>query len=270
MKAAVITGAASGIGKAFAEHLSAPDYDYEELWLLDLKHEALESFASSLPINTRLFALDLREEESYAGIKEALDQDQPQIGMLVNCAGFGTIGWFSETDMQKQLDMIDVNCKALTALTYLCIPFLTKGAKVLNMSSGAALMPQPRFAVYAATKAYVLSFSRAIGAVLKRKGVRVCAVCAGPVNTNFYKTAVKQKDYQNETKDLKMQTPEDIVRIAMRDAERGKDVCYPSTFMRFTAFLTKIAPISALLSYVMKASIQRYGPPMSDKEVSKG
>ena len=261
MKIAVITGAGSGIGKAFAERFSCQDYNFDELWLLDLNREALEMTAASLSVKTRLFALDLSKEESLDCIKEVLTQCDPQICILANCAGFGAIGWFSETDMQKQLDMIDMNCKSRTAVTYLCIPYLIRGAKVLNMSSGAGLMPQPRFAVYAATKSYVLSFSRAIGAVLKRKGITVCAICAGPVKTNFYKTAVKEKDYQKETKDLKMQTPEDIIRIALSNAEKGRDVCYPSGFMRFTAFLTKAVPISALLSYVMKESIKRYGAP---------
>jgi len=261
MKAAVITGAASGIGKAFSEYLSKHDPGLEELWLLDLNGEALEAAAAALPKKTRTFVLDLGKEESAAVIREALEQSDPEIDMLVNCAGFGTIGWFSETDMQKQLDMIDVNCKGLTAVTYLCIPYLAQGAKVINMSSGAGLMPQPRFAVYAASKAYVLSFSRAVAAVLKRKDITVCAVCPGPVKTGFYKTAVKEKDYQKETNGLKMQTPEEIVRVALRDAQKGKDVCYPSGFMRFTALLTKIVPISGLVSFVMKESIKKYGTP---------
>ncbi len=259
MKTAVITGAASGIGKAFAERLAAEEYGFEELWLLDLNGKALEDFSDSLHVRTRLFAMDIGKEESLDTIREALERNDPQIGMLVNCAGFGTIGWFSETDMKRQLDMIDVNCKGLTAVTYLCIPYLSRGAVVMNMSSGAGLMPQPRFAVYSASKAFVLSFSRAVAAVLKRKDITVCAICAGPVNTGFYKTAVKEKDYQKETGDLKMQTPEDIVRIALRDAGKGRTVCYPSRFMRFTAFLTKVVPLSALISFVMKESVKKYG-----------
>lgn len=129
MKTAVITGAASGIGKAFSERFSRQDYGFDELWLLDLNQEAMETVAASLSVKTHLFVLDLSKEENFECIKEALTQYSPQIGILANCAGFGTIGWFSETDMPKQLNMIDVNCRGLTEVTYCVSRILSRGRR---------------------------------------------------------------------------------------------------------------------------------------------
>ena len=143
-------------------------------------------------------------------------------------------------------------------MTYICIPYMNRGSKVINMSSGAALMPQPRFAVYAASKSYVSSFSKAVARTLKHRGITVCEICAGPVATNFYRTAFEESEYERETKRLKMQSPREIADKALICAERGKHICYSSGFMRFAALLTKIVPLSALLSLLMYMSAKKY------------
>lgn len=259
MKIAVVTGAGSGIGREFAAALSEPKYGLDEIWLIDLNNAGLRDTADSITIHTRLFCMDITILEEIESLETELRKIRPNIKMLVNSAGFGLIGWFHEMDMKRQLSMIDVNCRGLTAMTYICIPYMEQGGKILHMSSGAALMPQPRFAVYAASKSYVLSFSRAVARILKRKGITMCAICAGPVSTNFYRTALDESQYEKETRGLKMQTPREIVDRALSCAEKGKDTCYPSGFMRFAAVLTKIAPLSWLLSLVMDASMKKYG-----------
>lgn len=258
MKIAVITGAGSGIGREFAAALSEPKYDLDEIWLVDLNGAGLRDTARSITIHARLFCMDITINEEIESFETELRKTNPSIKMLVNSAGFGLIGWFDEMDMKRQLSMIDVNCRGLTAMTYICIPYMDQGGKILHMSSGAALMPQPRFAVYAASKSYVLSFSRAVARILKPKGITMCAICAGPVSTNFYRTALGESQYEKETRDLKMQTPREIVDRALACAEKGKDTCYPSGFMRVAAVVTKIVPLSWLLSLVMDASMKKY------------
>lgn len=259
MKIAIVTGAGSGIGSAFAAALSEPKYGLDEIWLIDLNDAGLRDTAESITIHAKLFCMDIAINKEIESLETELRKIRPNIKMLVNSAGFGLIGWFDKLDMQRQLAMIDVNCKGLTAMTYICIPYMERGGKILHMSSGAALMPQPRFAVYAASKSYVLSFSRAVARILKRKGITMCAICAGPVSTNFYRTALDKSQYEKETRGLRMQTPREVVDRALACAEKGKDTCYPSGFMRFAAVLTKIAPLSWLLSLVMDASMKKYG-----------
>lgn len=129
MKIAVVTGAGSGIGSAFAAALSEPKYGLDEIWLIDLNDAGLRDTAESITIHARLFCMDIAINEEIESLETELRKIRPNIKMLVNSAGFGLIGWFDKLDMQRQLAMIDVNCKGLTAMTYICIPYMEQGGK---------------------------------------------------------------------------------------------------------------------------------------------
>ena len=119
MKIAVVTGAGSGIGREFAAALSEPKYGLDEIWLIDLNNAGLRDTADSITIHTRLFCMDITILEEIESLETELRKIRPNIKMLVNSAGFGLIGWFHEMDMKRQLSMIDVNCRGLTAMTYI-------------------------------------------------------------------------------------------------------------------------------------------------------
>ena len=136
----------------------------------------------------RTLPMDLAEKDACAELAALLKKEKPVIRILVNSAGLGHAGKLETQDVDQILNMIDVNCRALTAVTMTCLPYFRKGSRILQMDSGSAFLPQPGFAAYAASKAYVLSLSRALKEELRSRQISVTAVCPGPVKTDFFAT----------------------------------------------------------------------------------
>ena len=161
MNIAIITGASSGIGKEFIQQLPYFYKNLDEIWVIARRTKPLYALekCSSLPI--RVIAGDLGTFEIYQQIQDLLEQYRPKIRLLVNAAGFGKSGraeHIFQTDSTAQWKMIDINCRAVTQMTLLCFPYFSKGSRVIQIASAAGFFAQPGFAVYAATKAYGLSF----------------------------------------------------------------------------------------------------------------
>ena len=190
MKIALITGASSGMGREFVYALDA-DEEFDELWVVARRRERLEALQERCRARVRVFALDLLDTASFDVIQSALREAQPEIAVLVNAAGFGVFGPFAERDLKTQLDIIDLNDRALTAMCHLALPYLAEGSRIYNMGSMSSWQPVPYINVYGASKAYVLSFSRALGVELRPRGVRVMAVCPGWITTEFFDHAVR-------------------------------------------------------------------------------
>lgn len=177
MKIAVVTGASSGIGREFAVQIAGKYGKMDEIWLIARRKDRLIELQKELRLPVRVFAMDLTDNEDMNTFDGFLKENNPDIKLLVNCAGYGKTGRFDELDIYEQCGMIDVNCKALTLFTGLCLPYISNHSRIINVASAAAFSPQPGFNVYAATKAYVLSFSRALNAELKSRKITVTAVC---------------------------------------------------------------------------------------------
>ena len=204
MKIAIVTGASSGMGREFVRQLGYFYKNLDEIWVIARRKERLEALAKESRVPLRIFAGDLQKKKVYKELRDALEKEQPDLRMLVNSAGFGKSGSVEEISSEKfriQTDMVDVNCRSLTRMTLLCLPFLRAGSRIVNLASASAFCPQPYFSVYAATKSYVLSFSRSLGEELRKKGIVVTAVCPGPVDTEFFKFSGKP---QNILKKLTM------------------------------------------------------------------
>ena len=199
---AVITGASSGMGKEFAIQV-AQKYDFDEIWIVARRLDNLNALAQEIN-QTKNFQivkpvkLDLGSRDGVAQLEDLLKTEHEklvkvesgiQIGLLINNAGFGTYGPFEETSVQAEMDMVELNCTALTGICGIALPYLKKDSVIINTSSLAAFMPLGNFAVYAATKSYVLSFSKALAAELKDKGIKVHALCPGSVSTEFANVA---------------------------------------------------------------------------------
>ena len=189
MRIAVITGASSGMGREFAIKLEAQK-NFDEIWVIARRADRLEELKSVLGDKVRPISLDLTEQESLEKYKVMLEEEKPEISVLVNASGYGKFGAFEDLPLDEQLGMLDLNAKALTAVTYLSLPYLEKGSEVYQIASLSSFQPVPYLAVYGATKAYVLSFTRAIGAELRKKGIKMMAVCPGWVKTEFFDRAV--------------------------------------------------------------------------------
>lgn len=224
MNIAIITGASSGMGREFALHLDRFLGKTDEIWLLARKKESLEELAASLQTRGRAIAIDLTNEVSLKQFEEVLAIQNPKITVLVNCAGVGSHKPFARQSREEIESMVQLNIVALTRMTMICLPYMRKGSKLLQFSSGAAFVPQQAFAVYAASKAYVYSLSRALEQELKGRGITVTAVCPGPVNTPFLAHAYEDARGFGLLKKLTMAETSCVVKKAIDDGKKGRSV----------------------------------------------
>lgn len=246
MNIAIITGASSGMGREAALWLAERCPHLDEIWVIARRMERLVSLKQQLDKPVRPFALDLCRQEELLSLQRALEEEQPRVRFLVNAAGFGTIGTIEAMDKAKEQDMITLNCQALCAVTRLVLPYLSKNSRILQFASAAAFLPQPNFAVYAATKAFVLSYSRALGAELKEREIYVTAVCPGPVRTEFFDIA-EQTGSIPFYKRLAMARPERVVKKAMRDSAMRRPLSVYGIAMKGVWLLSRIAPHGVLI-----------------------
>lgn len=224
MNIAVITGASSGIGREFARRLDGQLARTDEIWLLARRKQPMEELARSMKTRTRIIPIDLTKERELAQFAEVLAISSPKITVLINCAGVGYHGSFREQGADELTAMLDLNVRALTMMTKLALPYMRRGSKIIQVASGAAFVPQADFAVYAASKAYVYSFGRALGRELKERGIGVTTVCPGPVRTPFLENAYKGMTGIRGIKKAAMVCAGDVAAQALRDCKRHRKV----------------------------------------------
>lgn len=247
---AVITGASSGMGRRFAETVDTFGR-FDEIWVIARHEAALEGLRERVPFPVRPLALDLTDRSSFATYAKALTEEPVEVGLLVNASGFGKFRAVVDTPLEVNLNMVDLNCQAVMALCQLTIPYMPEGGQIINIASVAAFQPIPYIDVYGASKAFVLSFSRALNRELRRQGVGVMAVCPFWTKTAFFDRAVTGGEAIVK-KYAAMYDPDDIVRRTWRDAKRGKDVCKYGFVARGQAALTKLLPHSLVMDVWMK------------------
>lgn len=224
MNIAIITGASSGMGMEFARQIDSQLCKTDEIWLLARRKEPMDELAVSMKTRTRTIVIDITDEKELKQFAEVLAISAPKITILVNCAGMGRHGLFSEQSDEEVSAMLQLNIMALTRLTKICLPHMRKGSKIVQFASGAAFMPQAGFAVYAASKAYVYSFSRALGKELKERGISVMTVCPGPVDTPFLKQAYGDISRMGRLKQLATVSAPRVVAKAIKDCKVGRPV----------------------------------------------
>lgn len=250
MKIGIVTGASSGLGKEFVKQMEHLYKELDEIWVIARRRERLEELKSCMFANVRILEGNLCQNSIYEEISVLLKEKTPNIRMLVNAAGFGKIGEVKKLSTEEQLDMIELNCKALTHMTKLCIPYMTKGSRIVNIASAAAFCPQPSFSVYAATKSYVLSFSRSLRSELSSDEIFVTTVCPGPVETEFFDVAGQRE--QNQMKAAVTVKPEAVVKQALLDARDGKELSVYGAAMKGAEAATKLLPHSVILKVMKK------------------
>lgn len=226
------------MGREFVLQLDR-DESFDELWVIARRRERLEALASETRAKVRAIPLDLTLPESFNAYRDLLETEKPQVAVLVNAGGFGRFGAFTDISLEDQLEMIDLNDKALVSMTYLTLPYMSAGSRIYEVGSLSAFQPVPYIGVYGASKAFVLSFSRAVGKELRASGVRVMAVCPGWVKTDFFNRA---KTDDTITYYNKFFTAEQVVTRALRDMKKGKDVSVCGASIRGQVLLTKLLP----------------------------
>lgn len=250
MKIVLITGASAGMGREFARQLDGQVH-VDEFWLVARREERLESLAGELSHKVRIFAEDITLPEFPGKLETALREHDADIKILVNCAGFGVLGTFAESEMTDATGMVDLNCRALTAVTRCCIPYMRRNSRLIMAASSAAFVPQPNFAVYAATKSYVLSFSRALAEEVRPSGIYVTVFCPGPVATEFFDIAEKHTESYVYKKYLMLPT-EKVVAEVIAAAKHRQTVVTPGVIMKLFRFYMKMIPHAIVLKISSK------------------
>lgn len=238
----IVTGASSGLGREFALQLCQKRLA-DEIWLIARRTEKLKLLAAELTetrkITAKTFSLDISGRKGVAAFKKILDKEIAAenfcIDSLINNAGFGTYGTFMETDLDRQLEMIDLNVSSLTGLCHLCVPLMEKGSLLVNVASLASFIPLGNFAVYGATKAYVLSFSIALAAEIADSGIFVSTLCPGPVDTEFAQIASNGA----RTKVVDGRDPAAVVQHCLALSSRGKRVAIMAVKWKLKAFMSR-------------------------------
>ena len=247
MKIAIVTGASSGMGKEFA--LQLQNYvSVEEIWVIARREDALKALDGQCGAKVRAISLDLCKEESYEAFASLLAEEKPDIKLLVNAAGFGKFGDYDDIPLAEDLRMIDLNCKALVAMTRVALPYMQAGSHILQLDSLSAFQPVPYITTYGATKAFVLSYTRAMNRELKAKKIRMMAMNPGWVKTEFFDHALQTNgnrvQYYNHLYEAK-----DVVKTGLKDLYKTrKDYSVHGFPIRMQVRLVKLLPHSMVMS----------------------
>ena len=231
---ALITGASSGIGLEMAKYLAEKNI---ELILVARSEDKLKSLKNNLNVDCKIIALDLIKEENVYKLYELVKNEN--IDILINNAGFGLFGVFSKTDLNRELEMINLNIKTYHILTKLFLQdFIKKDyGYILNVCSSAGFMAGPKLSTYYATKNYVTKLTMAINEELRKEksNVVICALCPGPVDTNFNKVA------KGKFK-IKGISPKYVAKYVVDKMFKNKMLIVPGLKMKLTLFLTRFVP----------------------------
>ena len=246
MNIVIITGASSGIGMEFAFQMDEAFNSIDQFWLIARNRERLEEVASVLHHPVMILDMDLQDPSAIEELELELKKHRACVRMLINCAGYGVMGDFASQNPDRELGMIKLNCEALTNITHKVIPYMKRGSRIIQLASSAAFLPQPDFAVYAATKSYVLSFSRALGEELRSKGIYVTAVCPGPVNTPFFDKAEKTGTTLKIKKYFTAHV-EDVVAKSLKDSYYKRTMSVYSLSIKCFEGIAKYVPHQLML-----------------------
>ena len=243
MKIAVITGASAGIGREFVRAVDREER-FDEIWVIARRLERLEALAAECRNRLRPVTLDLADLDNVAVYRALLEQEQPEISLLINAAGCGVFGPFAEKDLDKQLKSATLNSLALTAMCHVSLPYMRERARIVNMGSNSAWQPVPYQTVYGASKSYVLNFSRALGRELQPRKIQVMCVCPGWIKTEFQQVAHHDEYIRSVDR---WYGPEEVAAQALKDLRKGKSVSILGHPVRRQVRLVKFLPVKLVM-----------------------
>lgn len=248
-RVAIITGASSGMGKEFAQYIDKRFGTIDELWLIARRRALLEELRETINKPCLVIDEDITDVGFAPRFAKMLKQENAGVKLLINCAGYGIMGGTEHMAREVAVGMVDTNCAGLTSVTHLVLPYMLKKSRIINIASSAAFLPQPGFAIYAATKAYVLSFSRALNVELRDREIYVTAVCPGPVDTEFFHIAEDGGHKRAWFKELFMANAADVVEKAVKDSVNRKEISIYGLPMKLFYLLTKAVPHRVILRF---------------------
>lgn len=250
-KVAIITGVTGGLGREFVREVLKEDVD--EIWSIARNEEKLNALKIAFGDKIRPIPCDLSRAEDIRTVDRLLQEEKPDVKILINNAGIGKMGKPEEFSPEEIEKTVDLNCKAVCLLCRYVLPFMSEGARILNISSAASFQPNPYINLYSASKVFVRSYSRSLNYELKDKGVTCTAVCPGWIDTDMLK-----KERNGKTiKFPGIVSAERVAKQAMRDSLKGKDMSVCSLFVKYEHLLSKIYP-QKLVMKIWTAGIKKY------------
>lgn len=242
-KIAIVTGATGGIGKEFTKRMLQEDVD--EIWAVARNQEKLADLRNELGDKIVTISKDLSKSVDLLSIKERLEEQKPVVAYLINNAGLAKIGSYQDFTAEEIEDTIHVNCSTVAILCRYCIPFMKKGSRILNISSASSFQPLPYLNLYAATKVFEKTYSRALNIELKGQGITSTAVCPSWVDTDLL-----IKEYNGrKIKFPGIVSPSRVVEKALKDAKKGKDMSVCTAYVKYLHLLSKLYPQKVEMHY---------------------
>jgi len=240
---AVITGASSGLGKKYVQTL-VQDSELEEIWIIARRADRLTQLQTLDMGRIIPLSLDLVKEESMTALKSKLENEDVQIRLLINAAGLGKLSTIRKQPLEQAEQMINLNIKALTEVTSLCLPYMHKGSGILQIASVASFMPMPGLAVYGASKAYVREYSVALRNELKKEGIHVTAVCPYWIeDTEFI--AIAENKETTESRYPFADNTDNVVKKSLKALKKNQAVCTPDPVSTIGRIASRLMPETA-------------------------
>lgn len=248
---AVLTGATGGLGYAFLKELQKENLD--EIWAIGRNSQKLDKLAEEFGESLIPMRLDLTEDLDIRALNEALKKANPHISFLINNAGVAQMKPSKDLSEAEIENTINLNCKAPAIISNICLPYMKRGSRIINISSEAAFQPTPYINLYAATKAFLRSYSRAMNVELKSSGITVTAVCPGWIDTEFLVKVINGK----KVKFGGLVVPEKVAKKALKDAKKGKDMSVCTLYVKLMHLNVKFFP-QKLTMKIWTNSIKKY------------
>ena len=249
MRIALLTGASSGLGRAYAKYIGEIFPEIDEIWALARREDRLKELAAAISKPRIIpFECDLTSEADVAKLSEKLRSEKPEIMLLVNNAGCGFHGAFDNSNTEEQMRCVDLNVRALTEITRIALDYMPRGARLLNTSSIASFAPNTNMAVYSASKAYVSFFSRALNEELRSSGRSSTAVCPAPMKTEFLSIGhITGNSKTFET--LPYCDVDKVAKGALKAAKKRRSIYTPRVFYKIYRALAHILPESIIIKF---------------------
>lgn len=242
MTIAIVTGASSGLGREFVRQL-ADEGSCSEIWVIARRKERLTALAGECPVPVRILPLDLTEEQQIADFADLLAQEQPLVSVLVNAAGFGKMGDYRQVSREDVDAIIDLNCRAAVDVTLITLPYMRQGSRIIEISSTSAFQPFPGLNVYAASKAFLLRFSRALRWELLGSGIHVTAVCPYWVKDTEFISIAKESGNSKAIRHFPFASRcHSVVHWALRDSRLNLAVSTPGPICFLHRIVAKFVP----------------------------
>ena len=252
MKIAIITGASSGLGKEYVKELSRKETGIDELWTIARRKDRLTALGELSRIPVRALSYDLTQRSSMDALSKLLAEEKPDIRILINAAGFGKIGSSMEIGLEDTDRMIDLNCRAAVDMTYTCIPYMSAGSRIMEICSTSGFQPFQYLNVYAASKAFLYRFSRALRVELFSRKIKVTAVCPYWIkDTEFIPLAENSDTGQKEHKAILhyplSSSVHSVAVHSLMDSKLGLAVSTPGIVCTVHRIVAKVIPAELMM-----------------------